>query len=1210
MTIREPFALPDAYYPQRGTLRGKLSEAHALGDFTHDLHWAGFREVSYKLLPLVLKVLNVQVSPNPGTSVLSPAVSAFNFLHILDQHPQANEKMLEKVCRAHATLAAKKAKDMLSRMVDLTALNNIRNSGNFDDERLRVAFYGPDLLREGPLVDLVSDAIILFAKEYGHEFEVVLAAVDFGGDDVHRPVKELKEYFKESRLISFSTEDGVEEKIRMLRAAKLDIFISFPGFTGKEDNGILLAARVAPLQMNWLEFASCMYAPELVDFTLLGSAVGEGQRLCKERERLITFDGPGSYQPPQSSGLVTEVREMALSLQSKKDREFFGLPADKFILLPPGSTNRFKDEKTLFLLFDLLLRIPWAILVFLEKPTTMKSFILKCLDQYNAAREIASQVDQTRLIFRAWMNDKRVWWQFIRAVGHEGRRGMCICSLSPVSFHTGTSDAMVNRVPLATWKDAKGTMQQRVAAEILESAGLHRLFVSDSLQGTLDLVVAYARDPDLQDRVSDAMENAQTRKIGYWDTMRIPRGLRFGLKASYRQVMDAKGDMTQLRDFCIPYEGQPIEILDPVDPADASAQKKMPVNPWNLLQAAGVQVDLLESGAQMLQGIADETGCTLHEIVGSGASTFAIRASFPGRNDGVIKISKRGFALSRLHNRPLFREAKILVEWRQSMRKHGFSDILPEMYNVLNCKTACFGLSLPNAAGDRLCFLICEFIPRNFWAVAKPHQTQWQQTGELNDALRIDVMQPLCHTVFWLQHNGWYNVVIRDLKPDNVRFRDNGSMAVTDLGSAIASPGLKASGNRPRALVLDRRATSMWCNGGADAAKPGICLVHFSPPRPGDKFVVISQSELESFDRRLGVKGLAVVGGTTRGFTDAAQKDTAAKVRPLLSSVGQYDFKGGCFQDNFAVHRMVLYMLTHTPAVSMTDWDEEAYQAAGHGADGITRMLLARAPQQPILQPAAFGRLVEFLADGLCANPNERLDSKAAMVHECLTLAMLTPKQELGLSSPTGLPFQHGPVNESMQLPSGFLASLHPATRTKVEISNIPKLAYKIQEKMNGGIMAQEDVDGNALLGVYVGPQVRNHIIGTVYDSRNYPSRFTVTGHGCLKIFGQNKDGDGKFTCDAQSTKSLDFEFCRRIGNSGPFMNSAPSEASANCKVDRHSAWYDQDTGLIWMLVWAKAAGIKKGDYCLWHYNHEAGAGQLWNFVPKWKGVGGRGGEA
>jgi hypothetical protein len=51
-----------------------------------------------------------------------------------------------------------------------------------------------------------------------------------------------------------------------------------------------------------------------------------------------------------------------------------------------------------------------------------------------------------------------------------------------------------------------------------------------------------------------------------------------------------------------------------------------------------------------------------------------------------------------------------------------------------------------------------------------------------------------------------------------------------------------------------------------------------------------------------------------------------------------------------------------------------------------------------------------------------------------------------------------------------------------------------------------------------------------------------------------------------------------------------------NCIVDRYSAWYDETTCLIWMLVWAKPEGIKKNEYCIWYYKYKDGAGQLWHF--------------
>ena len=146
--------------------------------------------------------------------------------------------------------------------------------------------------------------------------------------------------------------------------------------------------------------------------------------------------------------------------------------------------------------------------------------------------------------------------------------------------------------------------------------------------------------------------------------------------------------------------------------------------------------------------------------------------------------------------------------------------------------------------------------------------------------------------------------------------------------------------------------------------------------------------------------------------------------------------------------------------------------------------------------------------------------------------------------------------------------------------------------------MALEDVPGNALLGVYVGRRVRNNVCGTLYDAREFPSRFNVTGQGNLKIFKQLGPAT-KFTCDAQLDLNNDMKWCLLVGNSGPFMNAAASQKLANCIVDRQSAWYEKETGLIWMLAWSREPGIKKGEYCMWYYKYKAGAGKLWHFDDK-----------
>ena len=70
--------------------------------------------------------------------------------------------------------------------------------------------------------------------------------------------------------------------------------------------------------------------------------------------------------------------------------------------------------------------------------------------------------------------------------------------------------------------------------------------------------------------------------------------------------------------------------------------------------------------------------------------------------------------------------------------------------------------------------------------MAKLHRDNWQNSRLLEDAIRVEVVQPLSQAVFWTfwsQNNGNIMLVLRDLKPDSVLFRKDGTMAVVDHGS-------------------------------------------------------------------------------------------------------------------------------------------------------------------------------------------------------------------------------------------------------------------------------------------------------------------------------------------------------------------------------------------------------------------------------------------
>ena len=1189
--IPDPFSMADSVVIRRSDVRtaGTTKKSKKpvrttfslsdIADCVYDMHHAGLRELSKKLLPFLFKIVAVQVQPTTSDfTLLQSSVSPFNLLHFMDQHPLANSKMLENVCVAQATWSAREGADLLERCgADLEPLQPLKGP----DTKKRVGFYAENLFKAGPLIDLVSQAIIILSKEWSEHFEVVVVGVDTdyveSKSTLHPPMKELWEHFgDESRICIESTNASAENKLRQLRAAKLDVLISLQGWTGSEDVGPILHCRAAPLQLNWIEFASVMYAPGLVDFTILGQAVGKVQRTCKQRECLAEIDSPGTYQPVQSSALL----EAVLS-RPKKDRAFWGLRADRFILFFAGSTNRLDFERFILHPFwKMMTRIPFSDFLFLDNPAGMRGYIWKSLAEYNASQEDSHKVHASRIIFLNWMPDKCDYLALLEAVGHEGARGTTVGSFASVEPHTTVGDAVFMCIPHHTYRNEEGTMQKRVPAEILTAAGLESLCVGDAVDQTVELVVQYANDRDVQDRVIKHMQEGRATGVGFWNTLRGPQFLAYAIKHAYGLVLAAGGDRKNLKDFKIPFEAVAIEPLRSDTEAIARRYKLL----------AEMPVDLQEVAAGVLEAM-ETLGGTLLKFEGSGAFTIAILAKFSNcPNAAVIKLSMKGIFPCQLHNCPLFREAKCIGEWYRAMRNKTFAPLLPKPVEVLK-DGAFFGYSRPTKDGLVVPFLVCEYIPRSFSEVAKRHRENWQKSMLLEDSLRIQLVQPMSQALFWLRHNGYITVVVRDLKPDNVRFREDGTMAIVDLGSSVTFQADSNRSSRRFVSIIERQPTPI--GSGALQNKSGLLR---GPSKHGDKIVSIPFSAMEAFFNRVGDRGLAVIGADTLGFKDETLKRSEKSGRSSRYRARQeFDANHGCWQDDYAYYRTLLHELTRRNTEDIATWNTRANEAALEGVKGIKRMLLASGPGCNPKQPQAFQRLVNFLYSGLRPfnvreSKPERLSIMGAMTHIFTTTAILTPVQEQQFSSPRGLPFHSGSRPSSW--PEGFLQSMPPDVRNKVEHSTIPELSYAIQAMMGGGLLALEDVPGDTLLGAYVGPRVRNNVCGTVYDAPEHPSRYVVTGQGEIKILKQISP-DTKFTCDAQITLARDVKWCQDCGNSGPFMNAATSQKLANCIVDRHSAWFDESTGLIWMLVWSKAAGVKKGEYCLWFYKYKAGAGKL-----------------
>ena len=1169
---------------------------HEIGDYIYQLYYCGQRTVCQEGLPLLLNVLCVQLGLGPDTTAkepLDPAIGPFNFFHMIGLHELATPLMLEHICRAQVFHAMKKGEALRARSVQaLQAASGKMTIPTRRPDRLRVGLFAYDLLKEGPLTCLVTGALPLLAAKDGLDVYLLAETADWK----YPPAKRLAEFFlRRGRLITLPANSKSDKWLKKLLECELHVLVSFAGWTKHDYADVLHVLSAWVLVINWLSFAGLMHG--IAHVTVAGPAVGAAQIACEEREPIASVL---CYQAPQSDPYFNDDF-------SHCTREYFNIPPG-FIMFFPGSTNRLR-EMSIELYLRIAQRIPGSCILLLDRPVEMRKTILDWVHAFNRTAEFP--VDPMRIIFRPWMEDKRVFLAWIDAITREGGRGVGIDSFGAVSVHTGANDCMFRRCPFFTWWALAGAMPSRVAAEVVTAAGLGEVCVADSLEGVLTLIVNYQRDKLLQERLDEFMASNQANRVGFFDEQRIPDALHSIVEHYFAEFMRTRGDRKQLKDCNFPY-ARPVQIFSARAEARTATRRK-------LLREMGIEDDMKESAEALLLWLERELGAEFApEIVGRGGSTVTLCAKHHKGGKEVltaVKVATRGRLKDRLHNASICKEALCLWLWHSKMKHHAFKSILPEPHWYLKLKgrgASFHGISLPNPEGKVLPYLLREYIPIKFTDRAAQHTERWQQDGTLHDTFRLEILLPLFQALFWAAHKGLY---LMGVKPDNVGLRTDGTLAFLDAGQGCVCPVRDSLIPRDEEgmVLLNRQCTSMAmpdasAGNGAAAKKtpkrglrPGA-LLQGRPARQGEGGVVITAPDLLQFQRQMRVRGGLANngGGGSMGFIDEDEVAARQALDDSGAFVRRFEPKHGYARDIFAAFRTVLFILTHRHGVSMCDWDAEALAAAREGRSGIRAMLL-RAVRSgvDVQQTLALERTVNFVYEGLRPErpgPDgsvvKRTAWKQAMTDEMATLPILPPDIEAQLASGIHIGMPGGPLRDFV--PAGFLAHL----KAKDRDARLPALAFWNQPGMGMGASADEKIPGDAIAGLYVGALVENASIGRDHSVRTFPSRYTAIAQGVTIRGGTGLET--KVACDAQQTAVRDFEWHRSHGIGGPYMNAASSTAEENCVLDRHSVWIDGETGLVWMLMRTKPGRpVAKGEFLMWIYSHTAGPGKLWSFEKR-----------
>ncbi len=346
---------------------------------------------------------------------------------------------------------------------------------------LRIAYLSADFQQHA-----TAQLMVQMLEEHDRDrFEVTLISAGADdGSDMRRRLQRAAHRFED---LHGASHDAMARRIRSLG---IDILVDVKGAT---DGTLLpvLAARPAPLQLNWLAFPGTSGA-RFIDYVIGDAIVTPLAHAAHFTEKIAQL--PGCYQP----------NDAKRARPSPAPRAEAGLPEGAVVLC--GFHQSFKISEPVFDRWcEILQRVPGSVLWLLEWNANVRESLLA------AARQRG--VDSARLVFAPLLPLDR----------HLARLACADVFLDawPCNAHTTAGEALWMGVPVVTILGE--TFAQRVAASLLHEVGLDTLACVDE-SAYVDCVAALAADAPRRAALSEQLQ-AQRQRCGLFDGERFARDI-------------------------------------------------------------------------------------------------------------------------------------------------------------------------------------------------------------------------------------------------------------------------------------------------------------------------------------------------------------------------------------------------------------------------------------------------------------------------------------------------------------------------------------------------------------------------------------------------------------------------------------------------------------------------------------------------------------
>jgi hypothetical protein len=587
-------------------------------------------------------------------------------------------------------------------------------------------------------------------------------------------------------------------------------------------------------------------------------------------------------------------------------------------------------------------------------------------------------------------------------------------------------------------------------------------------------------------------------------------------------------------------------------------------------------------------------GIRLEGVEGSDGSCIVLNGTLkrevgkiPSGTDVEVRVDKSLRRDLRLHNSPTIRNAFNAQLMQDLIRgSKNWSELFPQPVLMLFGGRSFIGHTnpkFPNPSRQVVAFSIFKKYGGGFEDACTRLADQWHEHGTVSNDLLNLVLQPLLLSLYHAHKHGFLN---RNITPKSIGHNADGKVVFRDMTHGWCAEPKSSDAfrikNTPLGCMLRNSTHAPNPKGPSNESKP---LFQVNGQRNGTElykyFTRLDFNRAAELSRNRG-RGLGRLGDGNLNFYDrkaAEERAKAVKRDPEVLEDRKENEAGDCFEAS----RLILQIFNKVDREDPQCWEEQATAATADGdAEKVLEFMERGTRATPCQQRMTLLRFAVFFARTL--GPQEQRPSLTGMMTDpAATLPILPPEDEQAVLGGTGIVF-----------PGGVAGRVYPGINKDWKEYHIPATSAQIETTGPGrhiglGLVLSHDegVKRGDFVSFYPGTK---RSAGSGQGPMDiHPSRFGVSV--------SSKEQTDNVSIDGFTGRKLTLEWLKTHQATGVFMNAGDWKGGprSNVTMDRHKAWTDPATGIVWIPMYA-SRDIAPGEFLRWKYNPTDGEAGIYNF--------------